>query len=67
MAKPRVRLVVSELTYAARRSVRVPRMSIATRCGQPAYVGAAPRVTASMIREHGSYDAARAAVVGEGR
>jgi len=34
--------------------------------GRPAYVGAPPRITATMVREYGSYQAARNAL-GEGR
>jgi len=34
----------------------------ASRLGRPAYEGAPPRVTASMVALHGSYAAARAAL-----
>lgn len=34
--------------------------------GRPAYVGAPPRITATMVRQFGSYQAARNAM-GEGR
>jgi hypothetical protein len=38
----------------------------ATRCGQPAHLAFTGRVTASLIAEHGSYDAARAFLAASG-